>query len=138
MLNSQGALFLQFVQLGNRMLKKMDGQLSFHGVSFTEYQVLHQLSKAERETMTRIELARSVGLSASGVTRLIAPMEKLGLVEKESHPRDARISLVKLSKAGKKVCKDTSTTVSETALGVFDSLTAVQQKAVGDLLVKLF
>lgn len=138
MLNPQGDLFLSFVHLSNRMLKRMDGQLSVHGISFTEYQVLHHLRKAARETMTRIELARSVGLSASGVTRLIAPMEKLGLVEKESHPRDARISLVKLSNTGKKVYKDTSTTVSETAQDVFESLTDVQQKVIGDLSMKLF
>ena len=108
MLNAQADLFLSFAQLGTRMLKRMDGQLSMHGLSFTEFQVLHHLNNATRETMTRIELARSVGLSASGVTRVIAPMEKLGLVEKESHPRDARVSLVRLSEAGKNICEETS------------------------------
>jgi DNA-binding MarR family transcriptional regulator len=96
------------------------------------------LSQAARETMTRIQLAQSVGLSASGVTRLIAPMEKLGLVEKDSHPRDARISLVKLSKAGRRICEETSTTVSETARAMFESLTEAQRGAIGNLLLKLF
>lgn len=50
--------------------------------------------------MRRIDLADSVGLSPSAVTRLLAPMEKPGLVEKEANPRDARVSLVKLSTAG--------------------------------------
>lgn len=137
MLNGQADLFLSFVQLGTRMLKRMDGQLSMHGISFTEFQVLHHLNNATRETMTRIDLASSVGLTASGVTRLIAPMEKLGLVEKESHPRDARVSLVRLSDAGKNICEETSATVSETAKDLFGPLTPVQQQTVIDLLSKL-
>jgi DNA-binding MarR family transcriptional regulator len=63
------------------------------------------------------------------VTRLIAPMEKLGLVEKESHPRDARMSLVRLSRAGKTIYDECSTTVSHAASGLLGSLTAAQQKA---------
>ena len=50
-------------------------------------------------TMRRIDLAERIGLSASGVTRLVNPMEKNHLVEKEINPRDARVSLVHLSKA---------------------------------------
>ena len=107
----------------------MDANLSVHGISFTEFQVLHQLNLAVGSTMPRIELARSVGLSASGVTRLIAPMEKLGLVEKESHPRDARMSLVRLSNAGKTIHDESSTTVSHVASGLLSSLTGVQEKA---------
>ena len=134
---TSGELFLSLVQLSSRMLKRMDANLSVHGISFTEYQVLHQLNLAASATMPRIELARSVGLSASGFTRLIAPMEKLGLVEKESHPRDARMSLVKLSNAGKTIHDESSTTVSHVASGLLGSLTGVQEKALERLFSNL-
>ena len=39
-------------------------------------------------------------MSASGITRLLNPMEKIKLIEKEVNPRDARVSFVKLSDAG--------------------------------------
>ncbi len=39
-------------------------------------------------------------MSASGITRLLNPMEKNKLIEKEVNPRDARVSFVKLSSAG--------------------------------------
>ena len=129
MQSSSSEIFLSLIQFSHRMLKRMDANLSVHGISFTEFQVLHQLNLAALETMPRIDLARSVGLSASGVTRLIAPMEKLGLVEKESHPRDARMSLVKLSKAGKTIYNESSITVSHAASGLLGSLTGVQQKS---------
>ncbi len=129
MQSTSAELFLSLIQFSHRMLKRMDANLSVHGISFTEFQVLHQLTLAEREAMPRIELARSVGLSASGVTRLIAPMEKLGMVEKESHPRDARMSLVKLSNGGRTIYDETSITVSHVASELLGLLTGVQLKA---------
>ncbi len=121
--------FLALVQFNSKMLKRMDANLNIHGISLTEYQVLHQLDLASDSTMPRIELARRVGLSASGVTRLIAPMEKLGLVEKEAHPRDARMSLVKLSRAGKTIYDESSTTVMHVASELVEPLTKGQQNA---------
>ena len=115
----------------------MDAQLSVHGISFTEYQILHQLSQAAQQMLPRIELARSIGLSASGVTRLIAPMEKLGLVEKESNPRDARMSLVKLSNVGQKILGETSVTFEDRAISAFESLTDAQLSKFEDLSSRL-
>ena len=129
MAHTSGEFFLSLIQFSGKLLKRMDANLSIHGISFTEYQVLHQLNLAAGSTLPRIELARNVGLSASGVTRLIAPMEKLGLVQKEPHSRDARMSLVKLSKAGQTMYEDSSTTVSSVATDMLDKLTGGQKKA---------
>ena len=130
-------LFLSFVQLSGKLLKRMDANLSIHGISFTEYQILLQLNSAEGQSLPRIELANRIGLSASGVTRLIAPMEKLGMVQKESHPRDARMSLVKLTKAGLTIYQESSDTVSLVASEQFDPLTESQLKALDKVLIKL-
>jgi DNA-binding MarR family transcriptional regulator len=51
--------------------------------------------------MRRIDLAEKVGLTASGVTRLLAPMEKVGLVRREKNADDARVSEVSLAPGGK-------------------------------------
>ncbi len=64
---------------------------------------MDRLYQAADEAMRRIDLAESVGLSASGVTRLLLPMQKIGLVQKEQNPRDARVSLVKLTETGKQI-----------------------------------
>lgn len=93
-------LIMSLSVLQTQMLKKVDQQLSLHGISFTEFTVMHHLNNAPNYSMRRIDLAESVGLSASGVTRLLLPMEKINLVEKEVNPRDARVSLVKLSDTG--------------------------------------
>lgn len=50
--------------------------------------------------MRRIDLADAIGLTASGITRLLLPMEKIGLVGREAHDGDARVSFVALAPGG--------------------------------------
>lgn len=92
--------------LNTRLGKKIDNMLSIHGISFTEFQVMYHLSLATNMTMRRIELAESIGLTASGITRLLLPMQKIKLIKKQRNPRDARVSLVKLSDAGQEILSD--------------------------------
>ena len=112
--------------LSSKLSKKIDGQLSIHGISFTEYMIMHNLNTSILKTMRRIEIAESVGISASGVTRLIAPMEKNGIVEKESNPRDARQSLVKLSKTGERLFNEASVSFEHCSKNVLQSLSSNQ------------
>jgi len=132
--STPGDLLLALSRFSGKAIKRMDANLSVHGISFSEYQVLHHLSRSPKRTLPRIELARSVGLTASGVTRMIAPMEKIGLVEKESHPRDARMSMVKLSASGSTVYTDATETVNQVAAGFLGDLTKSQQEALSRLL----
>lgn len=94
--------------LSTKLNKNADNQLSIHGLSFTEYMIMHNLNNAPLKSMRRIDLAECVGITASGVTRLLAPMEKIGVLQKEQNPRDARVSLVKLSTAGETLYQDAS------------------------------
>lgn len=98
-----------------KLTKSLDRCLSLHGISFSEYLVLNTLSQEPSKTMSRIALAESINLTASGVTRMLNPMEKLHLIEKEKNVRDARISLVKLSETGEEVYRDATTTLSQRA-----------------------
>ena len=84
----------------SKIFKMMDRCLSVHGISFSEYLVMYELSKMTNKSIRRIDLAENTGMSASGITRLLNPMEKLNIVEKEQNARDARVSLVKLTDAG--------------------------------------
>lgn len=71
-----------------------------------EFIVLYHLHNAPEQTLRRIDLAKKVGLTASGITRLLLPMEKIGLVEKKVNPNDARVSLVRIASGGKKQLDD--------------------------------
>ncbi|MEX0741084.1 MAG: MarR family transcriptional regulator [Pseudohongiella sp.] len=125
---SQSELLLKLVALHTRIQKQLSGPLSFHGISFTEYLVLKQLHDAPAQKLRRIDLAQQVGLSASGVTRLLNPMEKVGLVSKEEAARDARVSLVTLTGAGKTVFQDADVSFGQVAKAVMTSLDGEDQK----------
>ena len=128
---------LQSALLWSGMVKKADQQLSVHGISFSEFGILHQLSLAPQQRLSRIELANAVGLSASGITRLLQPMEKIQLVKKEQNARDARVSLVKLTPTGQQIYLDAQQTCTFFATQFISPLTPRQQETLVDLLKRL-
>lgn len=135
--NSALDLVLQSALLWSTMVKKADQQLSVHGISFSEFCILHRLFQAPQQRLSRIELANSVGLSASGITRLLQPMEKIQLVEKEQNARDARVSLVKLSDTGLQIYLDANQSCSAFASQFTSPLTVRQQETLAELLARL-
>jgi len=94
---------IQNALLASRLSKKVGNRLSVHGISLVEYLIMDYLHNSLSNAVSRIELAEHVGMSASGITRLLAPMEKNHLVEKVINSRDARQSLVNLSETGARV-----------------------------------
>lgn len=123
--------------LASILAKKVDGELSFHGISFTEYLIMHHLNGSSLKTMRRIELAQAAGISASGVTRLLAPMERNNIVQKEINPRDARQSLVKLSSTGQRLYNEASKSFGHRAVAILEPLTSRQLAQLADLMSKL-
>ena len=123
--------------INGKLVKRVEGQLDIHGISFTEYMILRHLYEAPRNTLRRIELAENVGISASGVTRLLAPMEKNKLVEKEANLRDARVSLVKLTKTGQRVFKEASVSFEHSAEFLTERLSSSQLNTLVELTSKL-
>ena len=93
---------LRLLQAGDELKAKLSGEFSaIHGISVNEYFLLLHLDKAEKNRLARVELAKRMHVSASTVTRMSAPLEKIGLVGREVDERDARLSYVVLSAAGK-------------------------------------
>lgn len=83
------------------LVRRLDNGLgTVHGLSFNDFIVLYHLRHAPGERLRRIDLAERLGLTASGVTRTLLPLEKLGLVARLSDPRDARVAFAILTKAG--------------------------------------
>lgn len=50
--------------------------------------------------MRRVDLASSLLVTASGITRILQGLEREGLVEKQTCPTDARVSYACLTEAG--------------------------------------
>ena len=115
----------------SRAQRTLGHTLSVHGIGFSEYHVLWHLDRAEGHALRRIDLAERLGLSASGITRLVNPMEKIGLVARQSLPRDARVSLVALTKTGKRIFAESSVAFQARAGELLGGLSASERRAVG-------
>ena len=120
-----------------KLQKRLSGPLSIHGIGLTEYLVLERLHQNDEGVMRRTDLAEQVGLTPSGITRLLNPMEKIGLVQKEPNPRDARVSLVSLTPAGREIYKDASISFEQASNQLFAGLEVSEQTQLQALLRKI-
>src|SRR5262245_8341091 len=96
-----------------------NGLGSIHGLSLKDTLLLMHVARAEGGRLSRIELARRLSVSPSTVTRTAQPLEKLGLLARESHERDARYAYVVLTKAGRRAVGEAEDTLRRMAASVF-------------------
>lgn len=95
--------------------KRLDNSLGpIRGISLAEYRLLRALGDAPNSQASRVDLAQSVGLTPSGVTRALRPMEKLGIVSTVKSKRDARLAIAALTPAGRDLLNDASGIVDGT------------------------
>ena len=83
------------------LVRKLNAELiADHGITINDYDVMAQLMRAPERRMRRVDLARSVVLSASGITRLLDGLERDGWVCKASCTSDGRITYAVLTDEG--------------------------------------
>jgi DNA-binding MarR family transcriptional regulator len=83
------------------LTKALDNQLEAgHGLPLMSYEVLMQLADADDHRMRMRDLASSVILSRSGLTRLVDRLEADGLLRRESCSDDARGAYAVLTDSG--------------------------------------
>ena len=66
------------------------------------------LSSAPDQRLKRVDLARRLLLTPSGVTRLLEGLESTGLVERATCPTDLRVTYAALTDAGREKLDDAS------------------------------
>ena len=74
--------------------------LAEHGLTVNDYEALYVLSRADDQRLKRVELARRLVLTPSGITRLLEGLERSGLVERASCASDLRVTYARLTEAG--------------------------------------
>jgi DNA-binding MarR family transcriptional regulator len=79
----------------------LSAELSEHDLTINDYEALALLSQAEDGRLKRVELARRLVLTPSGVTRLLEGLEAAGLVERAACPSDLRVVYAQLTELGR-------------------------------------
>jgi len=113
-LTREQTLALTFAGSWNRLEKRLDSALgAIRGISFAEYRLLRALSDAPGSWASRVDLAHAVGMTPSGVTRALRPLEKLGYLTTAKSKRDARLALTSLTPPGRDLVNDASGVVDD-------------------------
>jgi DNA-binding MarR family transcriptional regulator len=86
-----------------QLAREVDHSLSHHGISLADLAILRELRAEPGQKLRRSELADRIGITPSGIARQVAPLERIGLVDRESNERDARLALVVLTEAGTQI-----------------------------------
>ena len=97
------AAWVGFLRVHAVFVRELDAELeAAHGLPLTQYEVLLYLDAAPDQRLRMTELARSVLLSQSGVTRLVDRLEARGLVVREPCPEDRRGLLARITDEGRR------------------------------------
>jgi DNA-binding MarR family transcriptional regulator len=107
---------LALLRATTSVTREIDRSVSaYHGIGLSDLQVLLELQDSPRGELARVELAERLGVAPSVVTRQLSPLERIGLVSRESHPVDARSAIVGLTPAGATMANDAARTAREAA-----------------------
>lgn len=129
--NKSQEFALAFAAAWNRLERRLSNSLgAIRGISFAEYRLLRALQDAPESQASRVELAYAVGLTPSGVTRALRPLEKLGLVSTAKNQRDARLAMAALTSAGQELVNDASGVVGDSLAAMLKGSPKVSAKLV--------
>ena len=133
------AAWMRFLRAHSAVTRQLSARLeSQHGLTLSDYDVLAQLYFAPGRRMRRIDIARLVLLSPSGITRLLDGLERAGWVEKVRCASDARVVYAALTAAGERKCEEAYEThladIEELFSSRFDN---EEHEALGEMLGRL-
>lgn len=111
---------LHLLRAASLIEERLSGPLSaIHGLAMNEVLLLLHLANAPQNRLPRVELSRRLHVSASTVTRMAAPLEKIGLLAREADARDARLAFVVLTPTGQTRIAEVRTTLKDQAARLF-------------------
>jgi DNA-binding MarR family transcriptional regulator len=95
--------WLSFVRTHTRLWDQVEAQMrKDHGLTMARYDVLAQLVNAGGR-LGLSDLASSIVLSPSGLSKLLDRMERSGLVRREPDPDDARSAFATITPRGRSI-----------------------------------
>lgn len=128
-------LCLNLSRVETALTRRFDHRLgSLHGLSFGDFTILLHLGRAPESRLRRVELAGKLGLTASGVTRSLLPLEKIGLLTRQSDARDARVAYAVLTPAGQELLENALVSADQLATEVMQDCTPGDQTTLSLLL----
>jgi DNA-binding MarR family transcriptional regulator len=131
--------WMVFVRGHSVIMRELSAELvREHGLTINDYEVLLYLAGAPERRMRRVDLAASVLVTASGITRILQGLEREGLVESLDCDQDRRVTYACLTDAGLQRFRAARTTHLEGVDRLFlDRFDPAERELLGRLLLRL-
>lgn len=123
-----------FIESVSTLTAALEFDLAPFGLTMGDYEVLVRLSDAENGQLRMCDLASSLQLSPSGLTRRLDGLVRSGLVERVASPSDRRVMFAALTPAGRTKLEQTAPDhVASVRNRFFKGLTRDQVREIGDV-----
>ena len=131
--------FVALVRAHAATTRRLSTQLTAdHALTINDYEVLLLLARSDDRRMRRVDLAKQVLLTPSGITRLLDGLERAGYVERGGCESDRRVVYAVLTDAGLQKLREASAShVAQIEAFFFARFDAADLASVAGLLERL-
>ena len=127
-----------FITTSGDLIRTIEKDLERFGLDFGDYQLLVMLSEAPGQRLRMCDLADTLRLSRSGLTRRMQGVMKMKLVARTQSKEDARSAIAQLTPKGMALLKRAAPHhVANVRRQMFDLLTDAEAKAIGSAFTKI-
>lgn len=133
---------LEIARLVDRLLRRIHGSLHVRAPEFDVYGVgqsggLLLLTLAEEAPVGPGTLSTMLARDKSQITRMVASLERKGLVQREADPKDARVSLLSLTDKGRDAVHRIRVATAEVLSGILAPVSAKERAALREMLSRI-
>ena len=126
--------FLNLVRTSAQLQHALHLKLKPYGMTETQYNSLRILRGAGLNGLTCAEIAERLVSQDPDITRLVARLQRQGLVRRQRGERDRRVVVTKITAAGLDRLKEADPVVNGTVNALLSHLSSSELKAMIDLL----
>jgi DNA-binding MarR family transcriptional regulator len=127
-----------FITTSGDLIRTIEKDLERFGLDFGDYQLLVMLSEAPGHRLRMCDLADTLRLSRSGLTRRMQGVVKMKLVARTQSKEDARSALAQLTPKGMALLRKAAPHhVESVRRQMIDLLTESEAKAIGSAFTKI-
>ena len=127
-----------FITTSTDLIRTIERDLEPFGLDFGDYQLLVMLSEAPDHRLKMCDLAKTLRLSPSGLTRRMQGVMKAKLVTRRQSEEDARSAYAQLSAKGMTLLKKAAPShVASVRRWMIDLLSDAEARAIGSAFGKI-
>ena len=112
------------------------GRMSVYGLRPVDFSLLSLVS--HNPGITSRQLCSTLGILPPNLVKLVADLDKRGLLQRKPHPTDGRAIGLHLTADGRKMVRDAEATARDLEDGVAAPLTAEERETLMTLLQKIY